>query len=183
MSVWSMVQFSQARQIAQSMGVKDPKLPEAGVAPDQHYRRLVGEGRQTDAVNFLAHALPRYEMIAWVTRTVGAIQSDSTRKPQELRGMDIARRWVRDPVDEVRRQAWTMAENMEEASPERLLLHAIFFSGGSIAPEDLPPVHAPEETSAHLGGAAIQLAAYRTPSPTAALAKALEMGEQLTVAG
>ena len=178
-----MVQFSQAKQIGQAMGLKGPKLPAPGVTPEQHFRRLAGEGRQPEAVEFLAHALPRYEMIVWTSKALAAIRTDSEREAADVRALEIARRWVRDPVDDVRREAWTLAETMPEATPERLLLHAIFFSGGSIAPEDLPPVHAPEETAAHLGGAAIQLAAYRTPSPTAALTKALDMGEQLAVAG
>ncbi len=179
MADWAMVQYSQARQIAQIMGVKEPKLPAAGVTPTQHFRDLVANDRQPDAVAFLAHALPRYEMIVWTSKVLGVVKKDADREPEDLRAIEVARRWVRDPVDDVRRQARAMAETMEENTPEKLLLNAIFLSGGSIAPEDLPPVHAPPESAAHLGAGAIQLAAYKTPSPVSALATALEMGEHL----
>lgn len=179
MADWTMVQYSQARQVAQAMGMKGPRVPEAGVTPVQHFRDLVDGERQTDAIAFLAHALPRYEMIVWTSKVLGVIKKDADREPEDLRAMEVARRWVRDPVDDVRRQAWAMAETMDEATPEKLLLNAIFLSGGSIAPEDLPPVHAPESSAAHIGGAAIQLAAYRTPSPVSALATALQIGETL----
>ena len=179
MTGWAVVQWTQAHQIGKIMKLKGPKLPPTGITPDQHFRALVDGDRQAEAVAFLAHALPRYELIMWATRLLGAVRPDSEREGEDLRAIDIARRWVRDPADEIRRQAWTMADSMEESSPEKLLLNAIFMSGGSIAPEDLPPVHPPEETAAHLAGAAIALAAYNTPSPVSALATALEMGENL----
>ncbi len=176
---WSMVQYSQARQIAQAMGLKGPKLPEASLTPDQHYQQLMANERHPEAVAFLAHALPRYEMIVWASNALGTIRTDAEREPEGVRALEVARRWVRDPVDDVRRQAWAMSETMEETTPERLLLNAIFLSGGSIAPEDLPPVHPPAESAAHVGGAAIQLAAFRAATPVAALATALKMGEAL----
>lgn len=179
MTGWPIVHWSQARQITQVMGVKGPLAPSAGVTPDQHFRDLLAHDRQSDAVRFLAHALPRYEMIAWTTQVVTAIRPDSEREPEALRALEVARRWVRDPSDDIRRQAWTMAEAMDDNTPEKLLLVAIFLSGGSMAPEDLPPVHPPEESAASLGGAAIALACYNTPSPVSALAGALEMGESV----
>ncbi len=179
MAGWPLVQYSQARQVGQAMGLKGPKLPEPGVLPEQHFRDLMEADRQPDAIAFLAHALPRYEMIVWVGRSLDAIRSGAGREPEDLRAIEVAKRWIRDPADDVRREARAMAEAMEETSPEQLLLNAIFLSGGSIAPEDLPPVHAPESSAAHIGGAAIQLAAYRTPSPVSALATALQIGENL----
>lgn len=178
MSEWAMVQWSQARQITDLLGIKPPDAPHAGVAPADYFTGLVEAERRRDAVNFLALALPRYEAVVWA----GDVQTafgNPDRDLDELRAFEIARDWIRSPSEALRRRAETLAGAMDEESPEKYLLMAIFFSGGSIAPEGQPPVHPRDDLTGRLVGAVVILTALAASDEQAALAEALVMGERL----
>ena len=181
MSDWSMVQWSRARQITQAMGIKekDAKTPALAVTPPEHFASLLALNKQVDAVQFLAHALPRYEAIQWAAQAMAALRPNDLRDLDEARAFDTAHQWLRDPTETLRRAAEVQFQAMDEASPEKFLLQAIFLSGGSMAPEDLPPVHPLPEITAKLAAAAILVTAFATPDPTAALTRALQDGEKL----
>ena len=68
-------------------------------------------------------------------------------------------------------------------SPERMAALAAFFSGGSIAPPDLQPVHAPRETTNRFAAAAVLVAAARSADMNGALAKALDAGAVIATRG
>jgi hypothetical protein len=179
MAEWALIQWSQARQVTQTMGIKDAQGPAAGVTPGQHFTSLVQSDKLTDAVQFLAHALPRYEAVQWAANAMGTLRPAADRDLDEARAFDTAHQWLRDPDERLRRTAEALAETMEEPVAEKLLLQAIFLSGGSIAPEDLPPVHPRPDTTAKLAGAAILLSAFATPEPQKALTQVLQDGEKL----
>ena len=181
MSDWSMVQWSRARQITQAMGIKekDAKTPALAVTPPEHFASLVALNQQVDAVQFLAHALPRYEAIQWAAQAMAALRANDLRDLDEARAFDTAHQWLRDPTETLRRAAEVQFQAMDETSPEKLLLQAIFLSGGSMTPEDLPPVHPLPDITAKLAGAAILLTAFATADPAAALTQALQDGEKL----
>ncbi len=178
MSEWTMVQWSQARQITDLLGVKPPEAPRAGVAPADYFAGLVEAERRRDAVNFLALALPRYEAIAWASDVLGAF-GGTDRDLDELRAFEIAREWIRSPSETLRRRAEALASAMDGETPEKHLLMAIFFSGGSIAPEGQPPVHPRDDLTGRLAGAVIVLTALAASDEKAALAEALIIGERL----
>jgi len=62
-------------------------------------------------------------------------------------------------------------------SPQRLCALAVFFSGGSLAPEALEPVLAPKETAGKFAAGAVLSAAARSPDRTQALDVAFKLGE------
>ena len=178
MSEWAMVQWSQARQITDLLGVKPPEAPRPGIAPADYFAELVEAERQRDAVNFLALALPRYEAIVWAGEVLGAF-GNPDRDLDELRAFEIARDWIRSPSEALRRRSEALAGAMEDESPEKYLLMAIFLSGGSMAPEGQAPVHPRDDLTGRLVGAVIILTALAASDEKAALAQALVMGERL----
>lgn len=181
MSEWGMVEWSRARQITNAMGIRDknPEAPAAAVTPPQHFAALVAGGKHADAIGFLAHALPRYEAVQWATRVMAALKPNSERDIEEVRAFDLAHQWLRDPGEPLRRACQAQVARMEDPSPEKFLLQAIFMSGGSITPEDLPPVHPAPDITAKMAGAAILLTALNRPDSSVAMTQALEDGEKL----
>lgn len=180
MTDWAMVQWSRARQITQAMGIKekDARTPASSVSPADHFSNLLAINELQDATGFLACALPRYEAIVWGARALAALIPASERDLDEARAFDLAHQWIDDPSEALRRKAETMSLTLEDG-PEKFLLMAIFFSGGSVSLEDLPPVHPPEECTAKLVAGAILLAAFATPDPAAGLLHVLQTGEKL----
>ena len=178
MSEWGLIQWSQASQITQTMG-KGARPPAPGTRPEQHYAALLEADQLTEAVQFLAHALPRYEAVQWAANAMGHLRPAAERDLDEARAFDTAHQWLRDPDERLRRTAENLAEAMEDPVAEKLLLQAIFLSGGSIAPEDLPPVHPRPDTTAKLASTAILLAVFATTEPENALKQVLQDGEKL----
>jgi hypothetical protein len=179
MTDWAMVQWSQAHQITKAMGVKGKDAPAEGVTPSQHFAKLMAAKQYQNALTFLAHALPRYEAVIWTQKVLDQVTPDNKRDPEDLTAMQAARKWIAEPVESLRRDAWELAQSMDEQSPEKLMLQAIYLSGGSIAPEDLQAVHPAPDMAAKLASAAILAGVHRSAEPNKALVTALESGERL----
>ncbi|MBV9931861.1 MAG: hypothetical protein JO013_13080 [Alphaproteobacteria bacterium] len=177
MADWIKVKWSEARQIAAAMDLPEGDQPDDGVAPRRWYEQLVEAGEIERAVTLLGHALPRYEGIAWAARIVEARSHRVKLPPRDQQALDRALRWVDDPTDEFRRDAFVSAEDATEGSAERLLGTAVFLSGGSIAPDDLPPVLPPPQLSGRLAASAVMVAAYGSEDPEGVLREALSAGE------
>ncbi len=136
------------------------------------HARLVAAGDLNGAIEFIAHALPRYECIAWATRAALATGMVNRTDPAVIAVLQ----WLDDPCDELRR---TVAESPEasEQEPLALLCQAVFLSGGSIASADLAPVHAPADVCAKLAAAALMVGAQDCTDPQATLRQIVELGE------
>jgi hypothetical protein len=121
-----------------------------GVSPTQYLNDLVAAKNLGDAVQFFAFALPPREAVWWAC----ICSRDTLRDPvpQPLQdAVDAAEKWVRNPTDEHRRAAMARAQATDLKSPAAWAAVAAFWSGGSLAPENLPEVPAP----AHLTGCAV----------------------------
>ena len=68
-------------------------------------------------------------------------------------------------------------------SPERLLALAVYTSGGSMAPPDLPPVNPPQEICGKVAAGAVLTAAFLTDNPAEAKAAALDLGDKVAAEG
>jgi hypothetical protein len=183
MDGWTQVRWTEARQVAQLMELEEEHLPDEGVAPLAHYAATREAGDRAGAVAFLGHALPRFEAIAWACRILEDEARDLKLRVLDRQALDYSLRWLGDPSDERRRAAMEAADEAGARSPEKLLAMAVFFSGGSIAPPDLPPVLPQPETAGRLASAAIQLAAHRTDHAAAVLDRALDLGEKVAQQG
>lgn len=184
MTDWTIVLWNDARQVAEQAGLQPALWPAEGVAPQSYFETLRGDGRADVATLVMAAFLPRLEAIAWVAAALPNPAEDGPDYRARRLILDAARRWLDEPDDLNRRAVHALAENANPEWPETLLGLAIFFSGGSIAPEELDPVTADPAVAAHLAAAALQSAAIeRMPVDDGVLARALDLGNQVAIRG
>jgi hypothetical protein len=123
----------------------------------QGFLALLAENKHIgDAVRFLAFALPIREAIWWACVTVGG-NKDQLSAP-EADCVQRATAWVYEPGDARRRACMEAAEgaNLEGAAAYAAL--AVFWSGGSLAPANMPEA-LPDASLGAIGvGASVLLA-------------------------
>jgi hypothetical protein len=184
MENWARVKWTEAGQIAELLdGQLDPGA-QAGATPKAFFDTLKAQGRLHDAVLFLGQALPRYETVAWAVRAVRDLRQGRPGKPADANALNAALLWVDDPGNEQLRQAaYAAAELASQDSAERMAALSVYFSGGSIAPPDCPPVPAPRQLAGRLAAGAVALAAIDCEDQTRAYGRALTLGERFAVVG
>jgi hypothetical protein len=140
------------------LGEEARSLLAEGMMSRQYLDRLIERRMHADAVQFLAHALPKREAIWWaclcITERLGPDPS-----PAAAAALEAARAWVIDPKDEKRRAAFPAAEAAGIGTPPGCAAAAAYFSGGSLAPAHLPAVTPAEHLTAHMVASALTLAA------------------------
>lgn len=134
------------------------------LSPQGLLAELIDNGCSGDAVRFLAFALPTREAIWWACVTV-------RRSADELVGeqkacLDCAVGWVYEPTDAKRRICMDAAERAQYEGAAAYAALAAFWSGGSLAPEDMPEV-LPDPNLAAIGVGASVLLAITTGDPQA----------------
>ncbi len=112
------------------------------------------------AVKFLAHGLPKREAIWWAYLASEALEKDldDTSTQSALAVIDA---WVRQPTELHRREAGTLGQTLEYYTPTSWAATAVFWSGGSITPEDRPFVEASDEMCAEAVANAIVISAHK----------------------
>jgi hypothetical protein len=169
------VNWTQARQVARLIDPEQEELPAENVTPEAHFAALFASGELEAATSFLGHALPRFEAIAWALRALEPFKPAPAAEPAR-KAIEV---WVKDPDDHRRRAAFDAGLTAPDGTPERLLSAALFLSGGSITPPDLPTVNPLPELSGRLAAAAIVTAAHRTSDAAGVLRRALADGEKI----
>lgn len=131
------------------------------MAPAQFLDLLIEREQYADAVRFLAHALPKREAVWWACLCArGGLPEDA--KPPVIEALKAAEAWVLKPVEETRRAAMACAEAAGFDSPSSWAAVGAFWSGGSMAPPDAPPVPPGEELTGTAVAGAVMLAAVQT---------------------
>jgi hypothetical protein len=177
---WSRVRWTEARQLTSTLGwPEDGDGPDQGLAPPAYFEALRKDGKSLEAAQFLGLALPRWEAVAWAARSVRDFAAEEGRGPAEAEALKRALLWVSDPTDARRRAAFEAAETAKSTSPERLAALAVFFSGGSLAPENVQAIQAPLEAAGRLAAGAVLAAVFSRPEPWKALAQSLDEGVKL----
>lgn len=140
---------------AEAMALLGPGEPPA---PPAFVTLLVENELFTDAVRFVAHALPRREAVwwAWVCARKAA---GAEPPPRAKSALDATERWIVQPTDEHRRQAMASGEAAEFGTPAGCAALAAFMSTGSMAPPDTPPVPPGEFMTAKAVSGGVTLAA------------------------
>lgn len=151
--------------------------PSPGQPPRAYFDALRAAGRDSDAVEFLSQALPRWEAVAWAARSVRDLSSPGDEA--DARALKAALLWIQDPTEERRRAAQVAAEDAEPDSPARLAALAAFYSGGSIAPADAEILPAPRDAAGRFAAGAILTVAARSDDMDAALAASLGAGSAI----
>ena len=140
--------------------VEQPDGTLAGGSLVESARALVKAGMAEDAVSVLAQSLSRRGAAWWACR-VARLEAGGSPTPKELRALETAEAWVRQP-EQLKAYAAQDASNVAGlANPSGCAALAAFLAGESIAPPHLDPL----PPLAHLAGmaaaGAVKLAAAR----------------------
>ena len=115
--------------------------------------RLCDEELFHDAFVTLARVLPRHYAIIWGDRCL-EFGSTAEVNDGEQHCINMAKQWIRNPDENLRRAALDAAEAIEFEGPFAWFAAAVGFNGGSLAPRDLEEVPPPEHLTA------VAIAAY-----------------------
>jgi hypothetical protein len=127
-------------------------------SPSQFLTALIEAGNNTDAVAYLAHALPKPDAVLWACLCVRAALGDEATA-EAAQALDAAEAWAREPSADNSRTAGAAAIEMENDCGARFAALAACWSGESMAPPDLPPVPPPPGLTGAAAAGAIQIAA------------------------
>ncbi|MBB4000433.1 DUF6931 family protein [Aureimonas pseudogalii] len=132
------------------------------LSPQGFLTLLNGSGLLTDAVRFLAFALPVREGVWWACMAGSAVPGATSIDPDPA--YRAAQDWVYETTDERRFLCLQAAESVQSATPGAYAALAAFWSGGSMAPLGLPEV-LPDPVLAPTGIAASILLAVAAGNP------------------
>ncbi len=133
-------------------------VPVEGVSPAAYVENLASAALWADAETFLAYALPKREAVWWACLcTREAVGPEP--KPLVASALKAAEAWVVNPTDPNRRQAKAAADAVGLGHPSGAAGAAVFASGGSLAPADLPEVPPGEHHAALAVACAAKMAA------------------------
>jgi Family of unknown function (DUF6931) len=149
------------------LGDEAKKLLRDGLTPRQYLDVLLEKQCYIDAVRFLAHALPKREAVWWACLCARSAAGTLGTDPQTA-ALQTAERWVTDPSEANRRAAQDAAETAGMGTPAGCAAMAAFWSGGSMAPPNVPVVPPGETLTAHGVAGAVLLAAVVTEPQKAA---------------
>ncbi|WP_119459027.1 DUF6931 family protein [Rhodospirillaceae bacterium SYSU D60014] len=169
MQALSKIAAGKAEEICRQvhLGEEAQALLSDGMTPADFLTLLTKQEHYADAARFLAHALPKREAVWWACLCARAsLTADA--KPALLEALKAAEAWVYKPVEENRRAAMARAEAVGFESPSSWAAVAAFWSGGSMAPPDVPPVPPGEALTGVAVAGAVILAAVQTEPERAA---------------
>ena len=130
------------------LGEEAKKLLRDNQSPGVFLDELIAKKINPDAVRFLAHALPKREAIWWACLCARQAYSGGAADAKILAALQASEKWVVEPNDANRRAAYTAAQAADFGNPAGATALAVFFSGGSIAPPNVPEVKPPEHATA-----------------------------------
>ncbi|MCY2986620.1 MAG: hypothetical protein NTY19_01945 [Planctomycetota bacterium] len=138
-------------------------LLDEAVLPAPYLERLSEHGLFPDAVRFLAFWLPKPQAVAWGCACVREAWSQALPAPDKNL-LELAERWSQEPTEEHRRAAGTAAEATKLDGAAAWVAMGAFWSGGSLAAPELPPVPpGPSLTARAITGALMMAAAHGDP--------------------
>lgn len=176
MSEWRTIHLTQARQVAALMGLTE-ELPAPEISVRAYYTQL-RDREPAEALAFIAHALPRFDAIAWASGTVAdSLVQEAEALPERHAVLIAVGRWSDEQDDRERRAAYIAGQSLHRDMPERSLASAVFYSGGSIAPEGSTPVLPAPGLANRFAAISIIQAAYRCADARAFIANALARAE------
>lgn len=184
MTQWTIVLWSAARQIAEEANLPKAIWPEEDVSPQDYFASLRGGDDPMMAISYVSAALPKLEAIDWALHALPDLDKEEPDFARRQLLRDAAFRWVGEPDDENRRAMYELADASSSEWPETLIGLAIFFSGGSIGPEENDPVTATANICGSLIGGALHtaIAGHINAQPDLA-DKALDLADKVAVRG
>jgi hypothetical protein len=133
----------------------------AAPAPATFLGSLIQKELFSDAVAYLAHALPKADAVAWAS---GCVALGRTLSVAGQAAVAAAEAWSRQPTEANCRTAERAAADSDDDAA-RFAALAAFWSGDSLAPPDLPPALPPPELTGTAVVAALAIAASLAEPP------------------
>jgi hypothetical protein len=140
------------------LGDEAKKLLRDGMTPRAFLDELIAKKHYPDAVRFLAHALPKREAVWWACLCARQAYIGGA-DAKIMAALAASEKWVAEPNDANRRAAFAAAQAAEIGNPGGSTCLAVFFSGGSIAPPNVPEVKPPDDATPKAAAGAVLLAA------------------------
>lgn len=133
-----------------------------------------------DALRVVAYALTKRSAVEWALRCV-RLAAGEDLGPLDREALDAAQVWVEQPEEPQRRRCEAAAAAAEYQTPAAWVAAAAFWSGGSLAPPNVPVVPPAEHLTAHAACGAVMLAAVaRQPEKAPQrYAQFLQVGKEL----
>lgn len=177
--MWSRVPWTGASQILAMLDGDDARSPAPAVQdPQIYFEGLVADGALERAISFLSVALPPREAVQWAWRVL-LFTAEPVDDGWRRRLRDHIAKWLAHPSERLRRTIWSIAKERDETWPEKLLAGAVFFSGGSIGPENGSLIEPPRAIAGKLVASAIVAAAHGSGSAAALLRLAVIDGSRI----
>ena len=164
MGAWARVAAARAAEVCATFALDEEARPllKDGATPEAFFAELAARELHAEAARFLAHALPKREALWWACQCVRL--ACPAPPPEQKAALEAAEKYVEVPTDSNRRAAMTAAEAADFGTPAGCAAVAAFFSAGSLAPPDLPPVPPPEHLAARsVANAVVLSAVYAEP--------------------
>jgi hypothetical protein len=152
-----------------------------GATPAKFLNDLVAAKNLGDAVQFFAFALPPREAVWWACTCSRDTLRDPVPPPLQD-ALAAAEAWVRNPTEEHRRAAMARAQATDMKSPAAWAAVAAFWSGGSLAPENLPEVPAAPHLMGCAVAGAVMLAAVKSEPQLADQKRARYLASAIDIA-
>jgi hypothetical protein len=152
-----------AKEVCQrfELGEEAKKLLRDNQTPKALLDQLTEKKLFTDAARLLAYALPKQEAVWWAC--LCARQAHGANPPPKVAAaLQAAEKWAADPSEDNRRLTLAAAQAAELGTPAGCAAVSAFWSGGSLAPPNVPVVPPKEHLTAHGVVCAVMLAAVLT---------------------
>jgi Family of unknown function (DUF6931) len=154
------------------------------IAPAQVLTRLIKEERFPEALRFLVNTLESGAAVRWACDCLNNLDRPAAQGARES-ALQVTQSWIAAPDETKRRAAKEASDNAGLETPEGVLAMAVFFSGGSVAPETAPEVPAPVRACHKLSAGAVLLAVVSDHPESASqrFQEAIQRGVQLELPG
>lgn len=146
------------------LGAEAQEMVPAATGPEGFVASLMDAGLLQDAVRFLAYSLKPREAVWWACLAARAyIEAGHPVEPVDNEALSAAEAWVFKPDEDNRRTAYDRAMVTGFRTPASWAAMASFWSGGSIAPANLPAVPPPPNALGRAIWGAVAIATVTNP--------------------
>ena len=144
------------------IGADFPFPPEPNETVADYALRLSNSDEPNHCLVFMSYALEKRASVWWLAKCIEQVNSLLDDNDREM--LQLVEEWVVTPTDVLRRKAMSMAEILEMSTPACWAGIGAFWSGGSMAPENAPPVEPQDNLAGKaVSGGAILASVFNQP--------------------